>query len=138
LPEITPLIPTSIRDAAPRTALEVEVKAGDKSALRDRTTHTAPLWQYGKVTSTVWAFGEGKIKGLFTLTFNFGSDVTVTPFSQVAASITELDTPNRNPFLGQAVLSIDNVVPYTQRVVVLGNVQYGSPLDFRVNLIIAN
>ena len=88
--------------------------------------------------STFWAFGEARIHGLFDFTFNFGSDVTVNAFSQVVASITEIDSPNRNPFLGNAAMSILNVVPSNQKVIVAGNIQWEAPLDFRINLIIAN
>jgi hypothetical protein len=90
------------------------------------------------VTSTFWAFGEGKVNGRFVFTFNFGSDVTVNAFSQVVASITELNVPDRNPFLGDAAMSILNVVPSNQKVLIRGIIDWGSPLDFRLNLIIAN
>jgi hypothetical protein len=123
--------------------LTVQVREGDKKALSGRHTerHTAGvnfLDGTGGVTSTFWAFAESKINGLFVFTFNFGSNVTVNAFSQVAASITELDLPDRNPFLGDAPMSILNVVPSAQKVIIEGNIQWNSPLDFRLNLIIAN
>jgi hypothetical protein len=120
--------------------LTVQVREADKKALTSKEihTHTAALSGQGRVTSTFWAFGESRINGLFVFTFNFGSDVTVIAFSQVAASITEIDSPNRNPFLGSAAMNVLNVVPSDQKVIVEGNIQWDSPLDFRLNLIIAN
>ena len=120
--------------------LTVQVREGDKKALisRDIHTHTAGLSGEGRVASTFWAFAESRINGRFVFTFNFGSDVTVNAFSQVAASITEIDSPNRNPFLGNAAMSVLNVVPSDQKVIVEGNIEWNSPLDFRLNLIIAN
>jgi hypothetical protein len=122
------------------TNLTVQVREGDKKALtgKHRESHTAGLSGAGRVTSTFWAFAESRINGLFVFTFNFGSDVTVNAFSQVVASITEIDSPNRNPFLGNAAMSILNVVPSNQKVIIEGNIQWDSPLDFRINLIIAN
>jgi hypothetical protein len=110
--------------------LTVQVRDVDKKALTSKEihTHTAALSGQGRVTSTFWAFGESKINGLFVFTFNFGSDVTVNAFSQVAASITELSVPDRNPFLGDAAMSILNVVPSNQKVIIEGNIQWNSPL----------
>jgi len=120
--------------------LTVQVREVDKKELTSKEihTHTAFLSGQGRVTSTFWAYGEGKVNGRFVFTFNFGSDVTVNAFSQVAASITELNSPDRNPFLGSAAMSILNVVPSSQRVLIRGLIDWGSPLDFRLNLIIAN
>ena len=120
--------------------LTVHVSEGDKKALTSKEihTHTAGLSGSGRVSSTFWAYGEGKVNGRFFFTFTFGSNVTVNAFSQVAASITELNSPDRNPFLGDADMGILNVVPSDQTVIVAGNIQWGSPLDFRINLIIAN
>ena len=120
--------------------LTVQVRDVDKKELTTKEihTHTAFLSGEGRVSSTFWAYGEGKVNGRFVFTFNFGSDVTVNAFSQVAASITELNVPDRNPFLGNAAMSILNVVPSSQRVLIRGLIDWGSPLDFRLNLIIAN
>jgi hypothetical protein len=90
----------------------------------------------GAPSSTYWHYSDTSAKGRFTHTVSLGDKVNT--YSQVIVSICEL-TSEGVPFLGSAVMSVDNVVPQADgRVLVSANVAWGSPLKVRLNYVILN
>jgi hypothetical protein len=70
--------------------------------------------------------------GGFRVTFG---NVQANSLAIVLASITEIDGNNR-PFLGSAIMHIDNVVPQDGSVLVRGNIDWNSDLRARVSIYI--
>ena len=65
-------------------------------------------------------------------------NTTVNLLSQVSVSITELDS-NGNLFLGNATMTVHNVVPTAEgNVLVRFNIGFDSPLTVLLNFIILN
>jgi hypothetical protein len=69
--------------------------------------------------------------GGFQQQLNFGQ---VTPQSAVFVSISEIGVINGQlvPFQGAATLSVDNVVPGPQNVIVRGNIGWDSDINVRL------
>jgi hypothetical protein len=84
-------------------------------------------------------YGEWFITRRGTFAWNFGfPDAIVNDRSQVAVSITEVNAANE-PFLGNAGMSVLNVVPQRDgTVTVRANVAWDSPLKVKLNFIIVN
>jgi hypothetical protein len=84
-------------------------------------------------------FGEWFNTRRGTFAWNFGfPNAIVNARSQVAVSITEVTAANV-PFLGDAGMSVLNVVPQDDgTVTVRANVAWSSPLKVKLNFIIVN
>jgi len=64
--------------------------------------------------------------------------VFVNGIGQIAVSITELDSSGQ-PMIGDAVMHVYNVAPNNDSTLfVRGEVQWGSPLPLRLNILILN
>jgi hypothetical protein len=88
-------------------------------------------------------FSERKLiraAGDFQLSFFFGGPVTVKADSQVLVSITEVSQGEGSaPFLGEATMSIANVVPQDDGTVwVRGHVEHPEQLLCMLNFVIVN
>lgn len=99
--------------------------------------------EFGKVvrsgvpSSTFWHFVDFRGSGPFAHTASLGTD-KVNAFSQVAVSMTELDSEG-NPFLGSAIMTVNNVVPRANGdIIVRGHIHWESNLRVRLNYIIVN
>ncbi len=88
-------------------------------------------------SSTFWGMADFVVNHGFARTLVFPAGVIVRHDSQIAVSITELDG-NGTPFLGLAIMDVDNVVPQDGRVTVRGDVHWDSPLRVRLNFVILN
>jgi hypothetical protein len=91
----------------------------------------------GTPTSTFWGMADFTVNHGFARTLVFPANVIVRPDSQIAVSITEL-TGAGVPFLGSAIMNVDNVVPQQGRVIVRGDVHWDAPLRVRLNFVIVN
>jgi hypothetical protein len=71
--------------------------------------------------------------GMFTVTFDAPG---VTPDNNVVASITEVDglLGMGIPIVGDAVMTIHNVAPYEDRIIVRGTVNWHTDLWVRVTV----
>jgi hypothetical protein len=99
--------------------------------------------EFGKIvrsgvpSSTFWHFVDFSGSGPFAHRESLGTD-QVNAFSQVAVSMTELDSDG-NPFLGSAIMTVNNVVPRANGdIIVRGHIHWESTLRVRLNYIIVN
>ncbi|MFD5318319.1 hypothetical protein [Streptomyces sp. NPDC127098] len=91
----------------------------------------------GIPSSTFWHFADFRWSGEFLHTETLPT-AQVNAFSQVAVSICELNADGV-PFIGNARLQVYNVAPHSDgRIIVRGNVEWGSDLSVRLNYIIVN
>ncbi len=99
----------------------------------------AELTQGSNVTSTFWAYDDSwRSRGTNARTIGFPAPVIVNSFSQVAVSVCELGADNV-PFLGNAEMSILNVVPHDDGTVDLRwHVGWDEKLPVRLNFVIVN
>jgi hypothetical protein len=116
-------------------------QVGDKEPSLDASTAGAPG---GPARFNYWYFYDFEARGAFTLTVEVPwLDAIIEKGSQVAASITELTTDPLHapkPMMGDAYMSVDNVVPdphVNNSLAVRGRVQFGTLLPVRLNFIIA-
>jgi hypothetical protein len=89
------------------------------------------------VSSIFWGQWFTTRRGIFQGNFGFPAAI-VNRNSQVSVSITEVTAANQ-PFLGDAGMSVLNVVPQDDgTVTVRANVAWGAPLRCALNFIIVN
>jgi hypothetical protein len=90
------------------------------------------------VSSVFWAMDNSwRSQGTVWKTFTFSAPVVVNSASQVSVSVCERDG-NGNPFMGDAEMSVLNVVPRNQAIDVRWRVNWNSQLPVRLNFIIVN
>lgn len=90
------------------------------------------------VSSIFWAMDNSwRSQGTVWKTFTFPASVVVNSASQVSVSVCERDG-NGNPFIGDAEMSVLNVVPRNQAIDVRWRVNWSSLLPVRLNFIIVN
>lgn len=90
------------------------------------------------VSSIFWGQWFTTRRGTFQGNFGFPSAI-VNRNSQVSVSITEVNPANGQPFLGDAGMSVLNVVPQDDgTVTVRANVAWPNPLRCALNFIIVN
>lgn len=112
-----------------RRLLERKAPSGDEAAFAGQLG--------GTPTSTFWGMHSFRGRGLNSVVFGL-PNTTVNLLSQVSVSITELDS-NGNPFLGNATMTVHNVVPTAEgNVLVRFNIGFDSPLTVLLNFIIVN
>jgi len=79
--------------------------------------------------------------GSFVYTIGGFPPGAVTPNSIVTAQISELTnsgTSNDVPFIGDAVMRVDNIAPAQDNVVMRVEIDWASPLLFEINLLVSN
>lgn len=112
-----------------RQLLERKAPPGDEAGI---------VGQFGGTpTSTFWGMHSFRGRGLNSIVFGLPNTI-VNLQSQIAVSVTELDS-NGNPFLGNATMTVHNVVPTAEgNVLVRFNIGFDSPLTVQLNFIIVN
>ncbi|MER7477405.1 hypothetical protein ABTX60_07080 [Streptomyces sp. NPDC126510] len=85
--------------------------------------------------SVVRRWGEGRHEGLKWQGFTFSSGI-VKPDSGVVASVWEL--LNDQPTLGAAAIRVANLLPGNNRVDVVVDVGWDSPLTYQIMFLIVN
>ncbi len=96
-------------------------------AVQAQRNVAAPHLSGSSYTNFALWHGNGQVR----LTIN---DPGITADSRVFASPSEYSTDARlNRFMGSAIMSIDNIVPANGSVLVLLNVNWGSPLNVRID-----
>jgi hypothetical protein len=95
--------------------------------------------QSGAPSSTFWAFHDFSASGRFLQHIPVENPaVIVNSVSQIAVSITELDSSGR-PFIGDAAMEVFNVAPNDDNtLIVRGHVHWDRALQVRLNLVILN
>jgi hypothetical protein len=93
----------------------------------------------GIPSSSFWAFHDFTAAGRFLQHIPLTNpSVIVNNASQIAVSITELDSSGR-PFIGDAVMEVFNVAPNDDNtLVVRGHVHFDHALSVRLNMVILN
>lgn len=98
------------------------------------------LFGTGPVSSTFFGFFDFRVHGWVDVTINFPAG-QVNSFSQVSASLTELNVPDGIPFIGNASMLVYNVAPHPssdRRVITRCFIGWETDLLVRLNLIVAN
>jgi hypothetical protein len=119
---------------------QVEDKEARYQALLDASTAGGPLGLGGEVTSVFRYKFDFPAGGDFEATVEIPPEEgTVRASSQVAVTITELSGNPPAPILGSVYMNVLNVVPQNDNSVkVRGQIQFGSQIWARLNLIIVN
>lgn len=89
-------------------------------------------------SSIFWAFFNFRQNGLFRMNLGFPGDYIVNDESQIVGSMTELNSAGV-PFLGLATMQVLNIAPQADGTAqIIGQINWNSPLNVRLNLIIVN
>jgi hypothetical protein len=118
-----------VQDAAP----------ADTAVVSKEATPEARAINTTNVSSIFWAMNNSwRSRGTWQANFRFTAPVIVNAGSQVAVSVCERDA-NSVPFLGDARMSVLNVVPRNDGSVdVRWHVDWPEQLPVRLNFIIVN